>query len=80
MTRGRPLILATAALLLELCPLVVAHGEDHNEGPVQVPDSDRPQSYWSLSEHASLLYWHIGLEIVAWIVVLPVGGLRKQFM
>jgi hypothetical protein len=80
MTLRRILNLATAALLLELFPLVVAHGEDHHEGPVQISDSGRPQSYWSLSEHAALMYWHIGLEILAWIVVLPVGGSHKQFM
>jgi hypothetical protein len=78
MTSRPVLTLATAALLLELLPLVVAHGEEHNEGPVEVQDSGRPQSYWSLSDHAALMYWHIGLEILAWIVVLPVGKLYKS--
>lgn len=73
MTGRRVLTLATTALLLELFPLVVAHGEVHNEEPAHVQDSGRLQSYWSLSEHVALMYWHIGLEIIAWIVVLPVG-------
>lgn len=81
MTRARVLTLATAALLLEVLPLVAAHGDDHNGGsmdmpdapPSQAPDDGAPQSYWSLSEHASLMYWHIALEVLAWVVVLPVG-------
>jgi hypothetical protein len=77
MTNWRVLTLATAALLLEKLPLVVAHGEEHNEGPVEVQDGGRPQSYWGLSDYAALMYWHIGLEILAWIVVLPVGKLHK---
>ena len=77
MTNWRVLTLATAALLLEKLPLVVAHGEEHNEGPVEVQEGGRPQSYWGLSDYAALMYWHVGLEILAWIVVLPVGKLHK---
>ena len=85
MTRGRVLTLATAALLLEVLPLVAAHGDEHNGGPMdmskpdaprpQVQDDAQPQSYWSLSEHAALMYWHVTLEVIAWIIILPVGGL-----
>lgn len=86
-TRARVLTLATAALLLEVLPLVAAHGDEHNDGPMDmgmdmhdaprppVEDSGAPRSYWSLSEHATLMYWHIGLEILAWVVILPVGRL-----
>ncbi|KAF2702665.1 hypothetical protein K504DRAFT_393979 [Pleomassaria siparia CBS 279.74] len=73
MTAGRVFTTATAALLLGFIPLVVAHGEKQNDGPAQVPDSPLPQSYWRLSEHVALMYWHIGLEMLAWVVVLPVG-------
>ena len=85
MARGT-LTIATAALLLHLLPLVVAHGDEpHGEtidmsahdAPASQPQDDGRQSYWSLSEYATLMYWHIALEILAWIVVLPVGKLPK---
>lgn len=70
------LTVATAALLL---PLVATHGDEHMD--MSAHDTPQPQtlndgqsrSYWSLSEHAALMYWHIGLEILAWVVMLPVG-------
>jgi hypothetical protein len=46
---------------------------------MSVHDASTPQpqdsgfhGYWSLSEHATLMYWHIALEILAWVVVLPI--------
>lgn len=90
MTRVRVLTLATAALLLETLPLVAAHGDEHNGGSMDMDTHDAPpppavgdgapQSYWGLSEHASLMYWHIAIEILAWLFVLPVGrsGLSLQ--
>lgn len=89
MPRRSVLLLATAALLLEALPLVVAHGDDHghanqesghgdmnmHDAPKpQTPSStDVPQSYWSLSEHAGLMYMHIALSVLAWFFVLPIG-------
>jgi hypothetical protein len=76
------LTIATAALLLELLPWVAAHGDGHmdmsahNVPLPQIQDDGQPASYWSLSEHATLMYWHIALEVLAWVVVLPVGKLR----
>lgn len=81
--------LAIAALLLQLLPLVAAHGDEHHgeampmsapNAPAPQPQSDAPQSYWRLTEHATLMYWHIALEILAWIVVLPVGKLTRLHM
>lgn len=72
MTRARVCTLATAALLLELLPLAAAHGDEHKDESADI-DHGAPHSYWSLSEHASLMYWHIALEILAWVAVLPVG-------
>ncbi|RMZ70303.1 integral membrane [Pyrenophora seminiperda CCB06] len=78
--RNRPgVVIAARALLLELLPLVAAHG--HGDGmDMSVHDTPPAHSqdngfggYWSLSEHASLMYWHIGLEILAWVVILPVA-------
>ncbi|KAF1966755.1 hypothetical protein BU23DRAFT_485531 [Bimuria novae-zelandiae CBS 107.79] len=81
MTRAQVLTLATVALLLEVLPLVAAHDDEHHDGsmdmhdapPQPAVDNEAPQSYWRLPEHASLMYWHIALEIVAWVVALPVG-------
>lgn len=83
MTRAQVLTLATAALLLEVLPLVAAHGDEHGDmGAHDAPqphveDDGRPRSYWSLSEHAALMYWHIALEMLAWVVILPVGKSSK---
>ncbi|KAH9880144.1 hypothetical protein J1614_002170 [Plenodomus biglobosus] len=76
-------MIATAVLLLAFATSVIAHGDAHDDDtmdmggdtapPAQLQDDGRLQSYWSLSEHAMLMYWHIALEIVAWAVVLPVA-------
>lgn len=81
MTRTELLVLTIAALLLEAAPLVAAHGDEHNDAnldmqhavPPTTSDNGHAQSYWALSDHASLMYWHIALEILAWFVILPVG-------
>jgi len=75
------LVTAAVALLLGILPVVAAHGDEHIDmsahdaaQPQPQPQNDgQPRSYWSLSEHVALMYWHIGLEILAWVVVLPVG-------
>ena len=41
--------------------------------PAPQPQSDAPQSYWCLTEYATLMFWHIALEVLAWVVVLPVS-------
>jgi hypothetical protein len=74
---------ATAALLLALLPLVAAHGDEHMDmgghemAEPETQDDSLPRSYWSLSEYGTLMYWHIALEILAWIVVLPFGKLSR---
>jgi len=79
MTGGRALTTAAAALLLGVLPLVIAHGEhgehgdQHGGDSVEMEQGAPPESYWRLSEHTVLMYWHIGLEILAWFVVLPIG-------
>lgn len=77
MPNREALRIAAAALLLSL---VAAHGDEHmdmsaHDAP-QPQDHAQPRSYWSLSEHATLMYWHIGLEMLAWVVVLPIGKLQ----
>ncbi|EUC39427.1 hypothetical protein COCCADRAFT_166 [Bipolaris zeicola 26-R-13] len=79
MRHRRGLAIAAAALLLELVPLAVAHGGDKamdmnaHDMPKAQPQQAGFGGYWSLSEHASLMYWHIGLEVLAWVVVLPIA-------
>lgn len=82
MSRTSVAALAAAVVLLELLPAALAHGDEHgatmdmsaHDAPApQLHDGGSPHSYWSLSEHATLMYWHIALEILAWFVVLPVG-------
>jgi hypothetical protein len=71
--------IAIAALLLELAPRALAHGEEHmamsahNAPQPQLHDGSEPVSYWDLSEHVTLMYCHIALEILAWVVILPIG-------
>jgi hypothetical protein len=73
--------IATAALLLELAPRALAHGDEHmnmsaHDAPQPQPhDGGEPASYWDLSEHVTLMYCHIALEILAWVVMLPIGKL-----
>jgi hypothetical protein len=75
--------IAIAAVLLELLPLSAAHGDDHmdvsaQDAPkLQVPGDGQLGSYWRLSEHATLMYWHIALEILAWVAILPIGGFSE---
>jgi hypothetical protein len=79
MPSRRGLTIAAAALVLECLPLVAAHGDGEamdmsaHDAPTSQPQDSGFGGYWSLSEHASLMYWHIGLEILAWIVILPVA-------
>jgi hypothetical protein len=79
MPSRRNLTIAGTALVLGCLPFVVAHSDGQAmEMSAQDALASQPQDsgfggYWSLSEHASLMYWHIGLEILAWIVILPVA-------
>ncbi|KAF1843764.1 uncharacterized protein K460DRAFT_408089 [Cucurbitaria berberidis CBS 394.84] len=45
----------------------------HGAPNPQSQDNGQPRSYWSLSEHVALMYWHIALEILAWAIILPVA-------
>ena len=67
--------LTTLTLLCLLFSLVVAHGDEHDASAITMntQDQDSPRSYWSLSDYATLMYWHIGLEVFAWMFVLPIS-------
>jgi hypothetical protein len=79
------LTIATAALLLELLPRIAAHGDERMDMNMSTSDAPQPQiqkdgqprSYWAFGEHVTLIYCHIALEILAWVVVLPVGKLSR---
>lgn len=75
-----------AAVLLQLSVSVFAHGHDGNmndmdmgEGhslaqpPVGQASSDQPTSYFDLSAHSRTMMAHIGLMVLAWFFILPVG-------
>ena len=56
--------------------LVLAHVTQADEHHENMNDTiDVKPSYFSLSDHAGLLYLHISLMVVAWVVILPVGTL-----
>ncbi|KAJ4986875.1 integral membrane protein [Stagonosporopsis vannaccii] len=44
-----------------------------HDAPAPQSQVDGHRSYWSLSEYAALMYWHIALEILAWVVIAPVA-------
>ena len=83
---------ASAILLAVCLPLAVAHGHDEANGgmdmhtgmskntsePAVVNLDDEPAmiSYFSYADHKNLIYAHIGLMVVAWVIVLPLGKCR----
>lgn len=81
--------LATTALVLgALFPTALAHGDvggdmDMDMGESMdmsadqpLPDDQYPPTYFSHSEHRGVLLTHIGLMVLGWVVVLPLGELN----
>lgn len=59
-------------------------GQEHNEHEgghhMALPTAEdfalwNEQSYWSLQDHAGLMYAHIAVMILAWVVILPISKL-----
>ncbi|KAF2201873.1 integral membrane protein [Delitschia confertaspora ATCC 74209] len=84
MPRRRVLAVAAAALLLGLLSPVLAHCDEHGGGKCSMDmpmnatklageQPEGPQSYWSLTNHSGLMYAHVALEIIGWLIILPVG-------
>ena len=73
---GFTIRLASALIALAL-PTVLAHGGGHEgvTGEADTPkdESEYPPTYFSLADHAGLMYAHIGLMTLAWVFILPVG-------
>lgn len=75
-----PLFRALAvAAALALAPSVIAHGDDDTEGMKMgeadkpLPEDQYPPTYFAFDEHKAAIYGHIGLMVLGWVFVLPVG-------
>jgi hypothetical protein len=77
-----------AALLLQLASTVAAHGHDDGTDGMDMdmdmggtkPSSEEAEydpyndpSYAGLSAHSGMMLAHIGLMVLAWLFILPVG-------
>jgi hypothetical protein len=72
-----------AAVLLHLSVLVSAHGHHGGMDDMDVGNGSKPEHgptsteevtyYAGLSSHAGLMMAHIGLMVLAWFFVLPLG-------
>ncbi|KPM38551.1 hypothetical protein AK830_g8026 [Neonectria ditissima] len=72
-------------LLVVSLPLILAHGDKHDEGQmedheVEHHELDKPDggsqhlsTYYSYTEHIGMIYTHIALTTVAWAFILPVA-------
>lgn len=87
MVYTRNLTYSAALLLLAVLPLALSHGDDHGSGTAATAvaqtslwnssttfTSTSEQSYFAHSEYRGLVLAHIGLMIIAWFFVLPIGG------
>lgn len=85
-TRSAVSLLAAAAILSAL-PAVFAHGDDHAAmdadmdmsvpDPKPDPDSYLP-TYFSHPEHRGLIFAHVALMVLAWVVMLPIGKRKSR--
>lgn len=82
-------IAATALVLGALLPTALAHGDEGWDMDMDMdmdvgggmdmsadqplPDDQYPPTYFSHSEHRGVLLTHIGLMVLGWVVVLPLG-------
>ena len=84
---------STAALLLNLAVVVLAHGGDDHDGmdmggmnksesPHQQPGSQEinnydAPSYHGLDSYGNMMLAHIVLMVAAWFFILPLGKLAR---
>ena len=54
------------------------HPAGHHMAPPTSEDVDLwdATSYWSLKDHVSLMYAHIAIMIIAWVIILPMSESR----
>lgn len=75
-------VLASAAVLA-LVPGALAHGDENTHMDMgaptgadePLPGDQYPPTYFALGEHTAAIYGHIGLMLLAWVFLLPVGKL-----
>ncbi|KAB5533595.1 hypothetical protein GE09DRAFT_1040141 [Coniochaeta sp. 2T2.1] len=78
-------VLAGVALL-GLVPATLAHGGDdegmnmdmggmgaNSTADQPLPEGEYPPTYFALREHTAAIYGHIGLMVIAWVLMLPVA-------
>ncbi|KAI0127969.1 hypothetical protein BJ170DRAFT_397076 [Xylariales sp. AK1849] len=74
------LALLAAAAILGVLPTVFAHG--HGDGAMAMdevaeepkPDPDSyPPTYFTNPDHRGVMYAHVALMVISWIIVLPIG-------
>ncbi|KAL2024767.1 hypothetical protein VTK56DRAFT_5588 [Thermocarpiscus australiensis] len=72
-------VVASVAVL-GFIPAALAHGDDHGGGMggMKMGDADKPKpedqyppTYFALPDHKVAIYGHIGLMVLAWVLVLP---------
>ena len=77
-------VASAAAILGLLIPTVLGHGEDEAmdmgmgsdetfSGNASQPESEIVPSYFAHPEHRGILLGHIGLMVLAWVIVLPLA-------
>lgn len=67
----------SSAAVLGLVPAVLAHGDDmkmeKGEADKPRPADEYPPTYFAHPEHQTAIYAHIGLMVLGWVFVLPIG-------
>lgn len=64
-----------------LASSAMAHGDDDmnmdgmkmGEADKPLPEAQYPPTYFALVDHRAAIYSHIGLMVLAWVFILPVG-------
>jgi hypothetical protein len=80
-------VLASVAVL-GLVPAALAHGDEdmnmdmamgaNSTADQPLPEDQYPPTYFALGEHTAAIYGHIGLMVIAWVFMLPVGKLLPR--
>lgn len=70
-----------SAAVLGLVPAVLGHGDDmkmeKGEADKPRPADKYPHTYFAHPEHQTAIYAHIGLMVLGWVFVLPIGEMDR---
>lgn len=58
---------ASVLVLGNLLSVALAEDGEHKN------DSKNPDTYFALTEHVGVMYAHIAVMTIAWVILLPVG-------